>query len=115
MSWKEIACVVRRLRFVKLALKAQQSMSQLCRAFGISRKTGYQWKDRFEGEGRSGLRERSSRPHHSPKQTSSVWVSRIRQMRRRHRSWGSRKLAVRLGPADVSEWVPAAWAFGDWL
>ena len=115
MSWKEIACVVRRLRFVKLALKAQQSMSQLCRAFGISRKTGYQWKDRFEREGRSGLRDRSSRPHRSPKQTSSVWVSRIRQMRRRHRSRGSRKLAVRLRQAYGTQRAPAARTVGDWL
>ena len=115
MSWKEIACVVRRLGFVKLALKAQQSMSQLCRAFGISRKTGYKWKERFERDGRLGLRARSSRPHRSPGQTSSVWVRRIRKMRRRHRSWGSRKLAARLRQAYGKKRAPAARTIGEWL
>lgn len=115
MSWKEIISVVRRLEFVKLALKAQQSMSQLCRTYKISRKTGYQWKERFEGEGRSGLRERSSRPHRVPRQTSAVWVKRIRQMRRRHWSWGSRKLAVRLRQRYGWEGAPAARTIGDWL
>lgn len=47
MSWKEISSVVRRLQFVKLALKAQQSMSQLCRRFGMSRKSGYKWMARL--------------------------------------------------------------------
>jgi transposase InsO family protein len=114
MSWKEIVCVVRRLKFVKLALKAQQSMSQLCRVFGISRKTGYQWKERFEREGGPGLRDRSSRPHRSPRQTSWVWVKRIRKMRRRHRSWGSRKLAARLRQTHGTQ-APAARTIGDWL
>ena len=48
MSWKALTQMARRLQFVKLALKAQQSMSQLCRVFRISRKNGYKWKQRFE-------------------------------------------------------------------
>jgi len=55
MSWKALTQVARRLHFVKLALKAQQSMSRLCRLFRISRKSGYKWKHRFEHEGRQGL------------------------------------------------------------
>jgi len=50
MSWKELSSVVRRLAFVKLALKAQQSMSQLCRLFGLSRKSGYKWKPGSSGK-----------------------------------------------------------------
>lgn len=115
MSWKEISCVVRRLQFVKLAWKAQQSMSQLCRAFKISRKTGYKWKERFESEGRCGLRDRSRRPLRLARQTSSVWVSRIRRIRRRHRRWGSRKLAARLRKQYRTGKVPAARTIGDWL
>jgi transposase InsO family protein len=115
MFWKEITCLARRLEFVKLALKAQQSMSQLCRGFGISRKTGYKWKARYEREGRLGLRNRSARPHRSPRETSSTWVRRIRRLRRRHRSWGSRKLAARLGQVYGQRKAPAARTIGDWL
>ena len=115
MSWKEISCLAKRLQFVKLVLKAQRSMSQLCQAFGISRKTGYQWKARFEREGRRGLRDRSSRPHRSPGQASPKWVKRIRGMRRRHRSWGSRKLAARLRRVYGRRGAPAARTIGGWL
>lgn len=115
MSWKEISRLAKRLRFAKLALKAQQSMSQLCRVFGISRKTGYQWKRRLEREGRRGLRDRSSCPCRSPRRTPAMWVKRIRRMRRRHRSWGSRKLAARLRQVHGAKGCPAARTIGDWL
>ena len=87
MSWKELSCVVRRLAFVKLALKAQQSMSQLCRLFGFSRKLGYKWKARFEREGKRGLRDRTRRPHGSPRRMTLGWQARIRRLRRRRRSY----------------------------
>lgn len=115
MSWKEISCLAKRLQFVKLAWKAQRGMSQLCRAFGISRKTGYQWKGRFEREGRRGLRDRSCRPHHCPSQISAGWVQRLRRLRRRHRTWGSRKLAARLRRLHGARGAPAARTVGDWL
>ncbi len=115
MSWKELTCVVRRLKFVKLALKAQQSMSQLCRRFGMSRKSGYKWIARFEREGPRGLRDRACRPHGSPRRISSGWLKRIRGLRRRHRSWGSRKLAARLRKEYPGEAVPCARTIGKWL
>ena len=34
---------------------------------GISRATAYKWLRRYRTEGSSGLAERSSRPHHSPR------------------------------------------------
>ncbi len=106
---------VRRLRFAKLASKAQQSMSQLCRLFGFSRKSGYKWKARFEMEGPSGLRDRTCGPERSPRRTSPEWLSRIRRLRRRHRSWGSRKLASRLRKEYPRQRVPAARTIGKWL
>jgi len=63
MTWKAVTRVGRRLQFVKLALKAQQSMSRLCRLFRLSRKNGYKWKKRFEQEGPRGLYDRTRRPH----------------------------------------------------
>lgn len=115
MSWKELASVVKRLQFVKLALKAQQSMSQLCRRFGLSRKSGYKWIARFEQEGPRGLQDRSCRPHRSPRQISSAWLVRIRRLRRRHRSWGSRKLVARLRKEYPGESAPCARTIGKWL
>lgn len=115
MSWKEISTLVRRLKFVKLACRGQQSLSQLCRRFGMSRRTGYKWMARFEREGPRGLRDRTSRPHRSPRQTAPQWLSRIRRLRRRHRRWGSRKLAARLRQEYPRQAVPSARTVGKWL
>ena len=115
MLLKELSCVLRRLKFVKLVLKAQQSMSQLCRLFGFSRKSGYKWKARFEQEGPSGLRDQTRRPARSPQRISAEWLKRIRRMRRRHRSWGSRKLAVRLRSEFARQGAPSARTVGKWL
>ena len=115
MTWNIFTQVARRLKFVKLALKAQQSMSRLCRLFGISRKCGYKWKHRFEREGRRGLLDRTRRPQRSPRQTSQEWLKRIGQMRRRYRSWGSRKLRARLAKEYKEQRVPTARTIGRWL
>jgi len=115
MSWKELSSFVRRLQFVKSALKAQQSMSQLCRRFGLSRKSGYKWVARFQQEGPRGLRDRGCRPHRSPRRTSSEWLVRIRRLRRRYRSWGARKLGARLHKEYPDQAVPRARTIGKWL
>lgn len=115
MSWKQFSAVVRRLQFVKLASKGQRSLSQLCRRFGMSRKSGYKWKARFESEGPSGLRDRSCQPHRSPRRISSQWLTRIRRLRRQRRSWGSRKLGARLRTEYPGQGAPAARTIGKWL
>ena len=107
--------VARRMRFAKLALRGRQSMAQLCRLYGMSRKTGYKWKARFEAEGFSGLGDQVRRPQRSPGQTSAVWLMRIRRLRRRHRSWGRRKLAARLRREHPRQKVPSARTVGKWL
>ena len=59
----------RKAEFVQLADDPTVNMSQLCRRFGISRKTGYKWLRRYQQEGLEGLFERSRRPDHSPNKT----------------------------------------------
>jgi putative transposase len=115
MSWKEVSSMMRRLQFVKLALKSQQGMAQLCRRFGMSRKSGYKWLARFQREGPRGLRDRGRRPRRSPRQTSPEWLKRVRRLRRCHRGWGSRKLAARLRREHPGQAVPGARTIGKWL
>jgi putative transposase len=115
MSWKDISSLARRLQFVKLALKAQRGMSQLCHSFRISRRVGYKWRRRFEREGLRGLRDRSRRPLHSPKQISTEWLGRIRRLRRRYRTWGSKKLRARLLKEYPREQVPSVRTITKWL
>ena len=89
-------------------------MSRLCGAFGISRRTGYKWTRRFEREGARGLRDRSHRPHQL-QQLALLWRRRVRQLRRKHGSWGSRKLVAALRRDHPKEKVPAARTVDYWL
>ena len=50
-----------RLRFVARLLDGE-GMSDLCREFGISRKTGYKIYNRYKDEGLEALTDRSRRP-----------------------------------------------------
>ena len=46
---------------------AQQAgnVARTCRHFGISRKTFYKWRQRFEAHGGGGVADRARAPHHS--------------------------------------------------
>ena len=67
MSWMETSVVEQRLEFVMLASAQAGSLSELCRRFGISRKTGYKWLGRYGAEnGRASLADTPRRPHTSP-------------------------------------------------
>lgn len=83
-----------RREFVLKALEAGRDFSQLCREFGVSRKTGYKWKQRALEDGLHGLAERSRRPRHSPKQLSEDTICALIRLKLRHPHWGAKKLGV---------------------
>ncbi len=59
--------------------------AHIAAAMGISRKCVKTWLDRYAGEGEPGLRDRTSRPHTSPRRTSSELEARIVTLRQRER------------------------------
>ena len=61
MPWKESSVMEERLRFVARLLDGE-AMTDLCRDFGISRKTGYKIFDRYKEHGLEALTDRSRRP-----------------------------------------------------
>jgi len=95
MPWKEVLPMQERMRFVTEAQLGHCSFVELCQSYGISRKTGYKWCRRYEEEGVEGLPERSRCPHHKPSKVTVEVAQRLVELRRRHRSWGPKKL-VRL-------------------
>lgn len=68
MPWKVSHTVNERMQFVA-RLQSGEKMTDLCREFGISRKTGYKFRDRFLKDGPTGLLDESRRPVSSPNQT----------------------------------------------
>jgi transposase InsO family protein len=91
MPWKESSVMDERLRFVARLLEGE-SMSPLCREFGISRKTGYKIFDRYRDHGIEALTDRSRRPvryaHQLPHQLESLIV----RLKQEKPHWGARKI-----------------------
>src|SRR5918999_1472611 len=69
-----------------------EAMTEVCRAFGISRKTGYKIFDRYKEHGLSALSDRSRRPvryaNQLPQQVETLIVS----LKRDKPHWGARKI-----------------------
>lgn len=82
-------------------------MSELCRRFRISRKTGYKWRDRADAADPDGLADRSRRPRRSPGRTPPEREQAVLALREAHPAWGGRKLRARL-QAQGETAVPAA-------
>src|SRR6202790_4655738 len=76
MPWKERSIVEERMRFV-LRLKDGESMSSLCREFGISRVTGYKIYERYKECGLEGLTDRARTPY---RYANKLWERFVRKM-----------------------------------
>ena len=106
MPWKERRPMDLRKEFVLAASALGANVSELCRAFGISRNNGYKWLRRYRQEGEAGLADRSRRPLRGPG-TSGETVLRIIELRRQYSDWGPKKLRLLLmGRHDQTE-VPS--------
>lgn len=92
MPWKESRPMDERGQFVFFVYEGELSITELCEHFGVSRKTGYKWLKRYEKEGLEGLTDRARVPHRMPNRTKEDVVDFTISMRRRHPSWGARKL-----------------------
>jgi len=73
-------------------LRAGERMSELCREYGISRKTGHKFKRRLEQDGVAGLADKSRAPVVVPHRTPPALVELLLDARRRHPTWGGKKL-----------------------
>ena len=96
MPWMECSQMSSRLEFVLLAQAADANISALCAAFGISRKTGYKWLERYKQAGSDGLADLSRRPSVSPKRSAADIEAVVVQKHREHLCWGARKLKALL-------------------
>src|SRR4029077_8585669 len=95
MPWKECSVMDERLQFVARRL-AGEPMAELCREFGIERKTGYKIFDRYPECGIQGLTDRSRRPHHYAHKLPFQVENYILNVKREHTTWGARKIRERL-------------------
>jgi putative transposase len=103
-----------RVHFISLVNESDETFTELCARFGISRKTGYKWVERYELRGAEGLSERRPIALTSPHRTTADVLNRIIELRKEHPKWGPKKLRARLETLGV-EALPAASTIGDAL
>ena len=101
MPWSQITVKEQREEFVQLAKQPHANVSELCRRFGISRKTGYKWL------GRQDLDDRSRRPKSSPNRTPAQQEAKVLALRAADPAWGGRKIAHLLERDHGIEMAPS--------
>ena len=114
VPWKEICRVEERMRFVLAVSESDETFSALCARFGISRKTGYKWVERYEELGVEGLNEGRPVARSCPHRMPSELLHQVVELRKEHPTWGPKKLRARLQDVGVAG-VPAASTIGDAL
>lgn len=107
MPWCEMSPMDQRVQFVTEFRSGLFTMTELVAQYGISRKTGYKWVDRYEAEGAAGLLDRSRRPHQSPFATDAALVEAVIAVRKRHPRWGAKKLLAVLRRREPGQEWPS--------
>lgn len=91
MPWKEQSKMEERMRFVSRLFEGEE-MSGLCREFGISRKTGYKFLERYKECGLEAFTDRSRRPYRYGNQLPFQVETAVVQLKKEKPHWGARKL-----------------------
>jgi len=115
MPWKESRAVDERRRLIREWEREEDDFAELCRRYGIARKTGYKWTQRYQELGEEGLEEQSRAPQHCPQAMAEGVAEAIRELRRAHPRWGPRKLRAYLQARQPQRSWPAASSIGALL
>lgn len=91
MPWKESVIVDERMKFIGRLLEGEK-MAPLCREFGISRKTGYKFWERYQRIGLQGIGDRTRRPVRYANQLPMQLEREIIRIKREKPSWGAPKI-----------------------
>ena len=92
MSWQEETPMSQRQHFFSLWQSKSHTVTDLCKLFGISRKTGYKWIKRGSEQAESWFDDKSKRPIYSPIKTRDEMENSIIILRTQYPDWGGRKI-----------------------
>lgn len=113
MGWMETRVMDERMRFVMTIEEHEEAFAAVCRRFGVSRKTGYKWIERYRTEGVVGLIDRSRAPLNHPQAMSVAIAERCLAVRRAHPTWGPAKVRARLDRSAPGIAWPAVSTIGE--
>ena len=113
MPWKTRSPVELRKELME-RLAREERVMDLCREYGVSRKTVLKFKKRFERLGVAGLEDQSRAPRVIPHKTPPEVEAVIIAERQQHPKWGPKKLKVVL-ERRLQRSFPSAAAIGSIL
>ncbi len=115
VPWKNVSPEMEQIRFIQWWQEGRVSFVALCRAFGISRKTGYKRVRRFKAWSWDGLEDLSRAAHSHPNRTERAVAERIITVRRERPTWGPKELVAWLRDREPDISWPAPSTVGDLL
>jgi transposase InsO family protein len=115
MPWEESSVMDERVSFIMVWREDEESVTELCRQHGISRKTGYKWIGRYQLLGWEGLKDASRAPHGHPNAVSEATVRQVLTVREQHPTWGPKKIRAWLERKHPGASWPAESTIGELL
>ena len=106
MPWKDVNAMELRIQFITDWLKKTHTVIDLCALYGISRKSGYKWIDRYLKEGPDWVLDRSHAARVIANKTPLQVEQALMQMRSLHPTWGARKLLHLVGLQQPALMLP---------
>ena len=92
MPWSVTCVMEQKVKFIIDLLENNYNMTELCDHYGISRKTGYKWLERYNISGIEALHDLSRRPHNHPNEISDEIKDLILSIKQRFPKWGAPKI-----------------------
>lgn len=114
MPWKKVSIMDERVQFVGRLIEGER-MTDLCREFGVTRKTGYKFLERYHKFGVEGLNDQSRRPFHLARKTGDATEKLIIQLKGLYPTWGPKKLKVKLETLHPGVSFPVTSTIGEIL
>lgn len=96
MAWELSRVEDQRRALVDAYIAGKETMTRLCKQFGIQRKTGYKWVKRYQELGPPGLRDQSRAPHSPHRVFDDEVIQMAVDLKLQKRGWGPRKILARL-------------------
>ena len=97
-----------RIKFIIAMKENKIPFKQLCKEFNISEKTGYKWKNRFEGTGDfSSLQDQSKAPKSNANQLDEDTIIAILSLKEKHPFWGAKKFQAILQTTKTLDKAPS--------
>lgn len=91
MPWSAPTVSELRTALIHAVRTAKRPVTEVCREFGVSRKTAFKWLARHQHYPDAPLGDRSRRPHSSPARTSDELETAVLAVRDQY-GWGPRKI-----------------------